>query len=433
MRELPRVSVIILNYNGRGYLDRGIQSALALDYPPDSVETILCDNGSGDGSVDYVRTRYPAVRVVALDANYGFAEGNNRAAREARFEWVAFINNDMWFKPGWLRDMVDALADHPGARCLSSRIMNWDGTAVDFAGSGATFEGHGFQVDHGESRSTSDSPRRIIAPCGGAMLIDRSLFLELDGFDQSYFSFFEDTDLGWRLNLLGHDVWYVPRATTYHLQHATARRFARHRLRVLYERNALFTIYKCLDDANLAAALPAALILMNERGLRIANLKLGQFRLAERRRAPRQDSPGESQTELMDSRRTIREKAQETVRSKGAGRLAVAGFRYAVRRAASVLRRPMLRGGYFVPSIALSHYVAVHDFAASLQTLKQKRQWLQSHRVRSDAEIFALLGEPLKPTWDDPGYRRFHAWLVQALGLEERFGSRATLREPPPR
>ena len=83
MSTLPGVSLIILNYNGRAYLDRCLQSALALEYPGDQLEIILCDNGSSDGSADYVRTQYAGVRVIALEQNYGFAEGNNRAAAVA--------------------------------------------------------------------------------------------------------------------------------------------------------------------------------------------------------------------------------------------------------------------------------------------------------------------------------------------------------------
>lgn len=422
MTTVPRVSLIILNYNGRAYLDRGLQSALALDYPPEALEIMLCDNGSGDGSVDYVRARYPGVRVLALDANYGFAEGNNRAAELATFEWVAFVNNDMWFEPSWMRNLVSTLPDHPGARCVTGRIMNWDGTAIDFIGSGATFEGHGFQVDHGRRTSSCDTERRVIAPCGGAMLIDRSLFLEVGGFDQSYFSFFEDTDLGWRLNLLGHEVWYTPRATTYHLQHATARRFPRHRLRVLYERNALFTIYKCLDDGNLAAALPAAMLLMNERALRIAGLKLSQFRLAERRRSPRPALPGEAPIDAIEATGSLREQALRTLRTRGLAQFAIRGARFTVRQAASTVRKPWLKGGHFIPSVALSHYVAMHDFAASLKSLQEKRRWLQERRVRTDAELLPLFVDALRPTWDDPAYVRFYTWLVRTLNLEQRFG-----------
>src|SRR2546421_5224270 len=141
---LPSVSLIILNYNGRAYLDRCLQSAVALEYPGDQLEIILCDNGSSDGSADYVRKQYAGVRVIALEQNYGFAEGNNRAVKAARHPWIAFVNNDMWFKESWLRDFVSVVADHPSTGCFSGRIMNWNGTAIDFIGGALNFLRDGF-------------------------------------------------------------------------------------------------------------------------------------------------------------------------------------------------------------------------------------------------------------------------------------------------
>jgi GT2 family glycosyltransferase len=416
--DLPRVSLIILNYNGRAYLDRCLQSALDLDYPADRLEVILCDNGSTDGSIDYVRSRYARIRVVPLDRNYGFAEGNNRAAAQARGDWTAFINNDMWFEPSWLRDFVGASLEHPAIDCFTCRIMNWRGTAIDFVGSAVNFEGHGFQLAHGSKDSAIDRERRVIAPCGGAMLIRRDLFLDVGGFDPAYFSFFEDTDLGWRLNLLGHEVLYTPRATTYHMEHATAKRFPAYRLRVLYERNALFTIYKCLDDANLAVALPAALLLSNERALQLAEIPLDAFRI---RRKGQAGAVGRDVTAGEGSPK-VRDRAGRAMRELGLRGMAKKAARYLRRRIATALRRPLLKGGYFVPSMALSHHVAMHEFAANLDKVMEKRRWIQSRRVRSDAELLPLLVEPLRPTWDDPDYVRFHRWLSTTMGLTSRFG-----------
>jgi GT2 family glycosyltransferase len=420
---LPAVSLIILNYNGRAYLDRSLQSALALEYPSDQLEIILCDNGSSDGSVDYVRTRYAGVRVVPLEQNHGFAEGNNRAVEAARHEWIAFVNNDMWFKPGWLRDFVSAAADYPAVECFTCRIMNWKGTAIDFIGGAVNFEGHGFQLDHGAPASSLDRERRVIAPCGGAMLIRRDLFQRIGGFDPLYFSFFEDTDLGWRLNLLGHEVLYTPRATTYHREHATARKFPTNKLRVLYERNALFTIYKCLDEANLALALPAALLLSNERALRLARISIDAFRIGPEPPVGQGLDPLAAPTAANSG--SLAKKSREAVREAGWYALVGKAASYLSTRALRAARRPLLHGGDFLPSISLSHYVAMHEFALRLPTLIEKRRWLQANRVRSDAELMPLFAEPLRPTWDDPEYVRFHGWLSQTLGLQARFATPA--------
>ena len=109
------------------------------------------------------------------------------------------------------------------------------------------------------------------------MLVRRRLFVDIGGFDPMYFAFFEDVDLGWRLNLLGHDVWYNPRATVRHRHHGTTARIPAHKLKVLNERNALFTIFKNYDDANLSRVLPVALLLLNDKGLRMAGLDPAEF------------------------------------------------------------------------------------------------------------------------------------------------------------
>lgn len=425
MSTLPGVSLIILNYNGRAYLDRCLQSALALEYPGDQLEIILCDNGSSDGSADYVRTQYAGVRVIALEQNYGFAEGNNRAAKAARHPWIAFVNNDMWFKESWLRDFVSAVADHPSIGCFSGRIMNWNGTAIDFIGGALNFEGHGFQLDHGASASPLDRERRVIAPCGGAMLIKRDLFQLAGGFDPLYFSFFEDTDLGWRLNLLGHEVLYTPRATTYHREHATARKFPAHRLRVLYERNALFTIYKCLDDGNLALALPAALLLSNERALRLARIRLDDFRIEPGAPPPEAASDPLDEPETV-TKESLAEKSKRALREEGWPALAAKGAGYLRAHGLAGLRRSVNQGGKFLPNISLSHYVAMHQFAERLDDLNEKRRSLQANRVRSDKDLAPLFADPFRPTWNDPDYVRFHRRLSWAIGVRDRFANPAS-------
>jgi len=269
------VSLVILNWNGREFLDTCLDSLERLDYPEDQLELVLCDNGSMDGSVEHVRTRHPKFRIVALDRNHGFAEGNNLGAKKAAGEWVGFLNNDMEVPADWLERLLTPLDTRPDLACLASRIVSWDGGTIDFIGGGVNFQGHGLQLDHDAPSSPQDVARPLLFACGGAMLVRRRLFLDVGGFGPAYFAFFEDVDLGWRLNLLGHDVWYEPAATVRHRHHGTARRIPPHQLRVLSERNALYTIIKNYDDANLALVLPAALMLLNEKALLMAGVVAG--------------------------------------------------------------------------------------------------------------------------------------------------------------
>jgi GT2 family glycosyltransferase len=426
LTEFPSVSLIVLNWNGKHHLKSCLGSLSELDYPESKLEVILCDNGSTDGSVDFVRTNFARVKVIALDRNYGFAEGNDRAAQQAGGEWVGFLNNDMWVKPSWLKDMLSALEEQPGAACIASRIVNWDGSALDFVGGGVNFMGQAFQLDQGKRESPHDKFRRLLFACGGAMLVRRGLFLEVGGFDPDFFAFFEDVDLGWRLNILGHDVWYTPRATAYHRHHSTARRIQPQRLRALTERNALATIYKCFDDQNLAAALPAAMLLLNDRALRMSRLDTGRFEVGLKVPGGQASTPSSSSSTVVAGRPSFFGKVRRVVREEG--------FKVAFRKAGHLTEAWIVDGliailnqfgdhSYRMYGVTASHYVALSQFAQQLESLNEKRAWIQGRRRRSDAEILPLFQEPFYSGYANEGYLQFYRWLCRVQGLDRRFTS----------
>lgn len=415
---LPRVSVVVLNWNGREHLDSCLESLAALDYPEDRLELVLCDNGSTDGSADHVRATFPRFRVVALDRNHGFAVGNNLAAEAATGDWVAFLNNDMRVPEDWLRCLVEPLGGGGPIACVASRIMNWDGTALDFIGGGVNFQGHGLQLDHGEPSSPHDRARRVLFACGGAMLVNRRLFLETGGFDPLYFSYFEDLDLGWRLNLLGHDVVYTPRASVLHRHHGTFGRAPRSRTHMLTERNALFTIFKNYDDANLAAVLPVALLLANEKALVMARVDREAFQLPAMRGGRHRTDLEPAEAAPPPPAEPLRSRIHRTLRSEGPAGVA----RKAARRLVSGRRVPVRGGGSVFPDLAVSQLVAVSELAHHYGELRERRAWVQERRRRSDAEVLGLERVLLHdPSYGDVGYLGFQRWLRAAAGIEQRF------------
>ncbi len=266
----PTVAVVVLNYNGLRHLEACFAALLTQTYPGRLVELILVDNNSSDGSAEFVATTFPTVRIIRNSSNVGFAPAVNQAARATQARYVALINNDAAADPGWLTALVAEISAYrdEGVICVGALMLDWAGQRIDFVDSGINYYGHGNQPFHQlPVAAIADQPHELLFACGGAMLVDRAAFLDLGGFDESYFAYFEDVDFGWRAWLCGYKVRFTPHAVVRHRHHATANTMHGHQVRKLLERNALATIIKNYDDHNLQRILPAALLLILKRSL----------------------------------------------------------------------------------------------------------------------------------------------------------------------
>ena len=265
-KNFPYLSFIVLNYNGKQHLQDCLSSLLKIKYPVDRYEVLLVDNASADGSIEYVQQNFPTVRTIQNQSNTGFASGNNIGAKESAGDYVIFLNNDMWVEPHFANNLLETLQSHPQAVCVGAKILNWDGTQIDFGGSAAHFAGYAYQLDHGQAADSAEynAIKPILFACGGAMLIDRQVFLEVGGFDEDFFALYEDMDLGWRLWLLGYTVLYAPKAIVHHRHHGTLKQFADYRKAVLYKRNSLYAVLKNYEEANMLRILSAILLANNE-------------------------------------------------------------------------------------------------------------------------------------------------------------------------
>lgn len=265
----PKISFIIVNYNGKHLLEGCFNSLKKLKYPHEQIEIILVDNGSKDGSIEFVKNKFPKVKIIRNETNEGFAKPNNDAAKIAQGEYLALINNDMRLDENWLNDMLETLESCNDEKyvCVGSRILNWDGSKIDFIGGGINFYGFGYQDDYSidvktaEKKYTQD--KDILFACGGAMLIDRKVYLEAGGLDEDYFAYYEDADFGWRLWILGYKVRLCVKATCYHKHNATSKSFNTHKKNLLFERNALYTVFKNYSDDNFKVVLATILLAAN--------------------------------------------------------------------------------------------------------------------------------------------------------------------------
>jgi len=218
----PIVTVVIVNWNGERFLDRCLSALLAQTVIPN--EIILVDNSSSDGSVEIAR-RFPLVRLMALDQNTGFARGNNLAIEAASSEskWVALINPDAFAEPRWLEALLKAAESNPRFDVFGSKLVTAaDPSVLDGAGDAYHISGLVWRKGHGVPvASLSAETTEIFSPCAAAALYRRSVFVKVGGFDETFFCYVEDVDLGFRLRLAGHRCLYVPASVARHVGSGT--------------------------------------------------------------------------------------------------------------------------------------------------------------------------------------------------------------------
>jgi GT2 family glycosyltransferase len=251
---MPDISVIIVTWNGREHLERCL-TPVAAQRDVDA-EVILVDNASEDGSAAFVRERFPAVRVLALDTNRGFAGGNNAGAREARGTYLAFLNNDTAADPGWLAALRGSIDETRGFTFATSRIVYMhDPAIVDSAGDGLTRAGGAFKRYHGQRAERAGESREVFGACGAAFIMSAAVFEQLGGFDEDFFASYEDVDLSYRARLRGHRCWYAANAIVHHRGSATLGRSSRRSV-FFAQRNLEWMYFKNTPGSLLLRTLP---------------------------------------------------------------------------------------------------------------------------------------------------------------------------------
>lgn len=259
---MPDVAVVVLNFNGRGLLDDCLGSLGRLHQP---ARVVVADNGSSDGSLEYVRQRFTQVETMDLGRNLGFAAGYNAALKGLDCRWLVLLNNDAALEPDWIDQLLGWAAERPKAAILGGKLLFGTGgqgeaRILQSAGASFTDAGTAFEIGWGvEDRGQHDEPRQVGAIPGAALLVRREVFIELGGFDATYGAYLEDVDLCWRAWLRGYEVHYVPAAVAYHRYGASAGgRSSLYRIRLM-QRNRLANMVKNLELASLPQGLAVSL------------------------------------------------------------------------------------------------------------------------------------------------------------------------------
>jgi GT2 family glycosyltransferase len=216
------VSVVIVNWNGERFLDRCLTALMAQTVKPR--EIILVDNASTDGSLEIAR-RFSQVRLLTLTQNTGFARGNNLAIEAAsdESEWIALLNPDAFAEPRWLEELLAAAQRNPAFDVFGGKLVNAaDPTVLDGTGDAYHVSGLVWRMGHGMPASEAmENDHEVFSPCAAAALYRRSALGKVRGFDEDYFCYVEDVDLGFRLRLAGYRCLYVSQSVVHHVGSGT--------------------------------------------------------------------------------------------------------------------------------------------------------------------------------------------------------------------
>jgi hypothetical protein len=361
-RRTGVVSVVLVNFRGTDDTIECVRGLQSLNWPQDLLEIVIVENGSGDDSLARLRTLGDAVTLVESTENLGFTGGCNLGVSKSSGEFVAFLNNDAKPHPDWITEAIATFATGADIGAVASKVLDWEGVNVDYLDAAITWYGMGYKPHAGErDRGTWDTEKDVLFGTGAAMFMRAEVFEELEGFDDNFFMFYDDVDLGWRMNLLGYRFRFQPKSLAFHKHHASMNKFGNFREEYLLERNALFTLYKNLDDESLARVFPAALLLATRRA--VARGKLESTSLDLR-------VPGD------DNERTMP-----------------------------------------VSKSTMAGIFAIDQMVELLPEITESRAKVQASRVRSDRQLSRLFGNIDEPAYPIEDYLRGYEKIVDNLDV----------------
>lgn len=224
MKQVPHVAVVILNWNGRKYLEQFLPAVCSPGYP--AVDVVVADNGSSDDSVIFLEQHFPAVRVIRFPENYGFAKGYNRALQQVTADYYILLNSDVEVQEGWIQPMVDLLEANPDIAACQPKILSYANKKMfEYAGAaGGWLDSYGYPFAMGrvfdvteEDQGQYDTAVPIFWASGAALFIRPSVFHAMKGFDEYFFAHQEEIDLCWRIQLAGHRIYSCPSSVVYHV------------------------------------------------------------------------------------------------------------------------------------------------------------------------------------------------------------------------
>ena len=224
MDQSPRIAVVILNWNGRPYLEQFLPTVKAS--LTGNTEIVIADNGSTDDSISFLEKNFPQFTLLRFTHNHGFAKGYNMALAQVQADYYAIINSDIEVQPGWLTPIINLLEqDKLNAACQPKLLSYNNKKLFEYAGgAGGWLDSFGYPFARGrvfdiceEDKGQYDTTERVFWVTGAAMVIRSNVFHEMKGFDEYFFAHQEEIDLCWRMQLAGYDLYCCPSSVVYHV------------------------------------------------------------------------------------------------------------------------------------------------------------------------------------------------------------------------
>jgi GT2 family glycosyltransferase len=218
------IAIVILNWNGRKYLEKFLPSVLASISANTNI--VVADNGSTDDSVSFLETKYPDIHIIRFTENYGFAKGYNEALKQVEADYYVILNSDVEVQTGWLQPMFALLESDSTIAACQPKILSFHNKKMfEYAGAaGGWLDKYGYPFSKGrifdvceEDNGQYDQCEPIFWASGAALFIRSSVFHQLNGFDEYFFAHQEEIDLCWRIQLAGYKIYSCPSSVVYHV------------------------------------------------------------------------------------------------------------------------------------------------------------------------------------------------------------------------
>ena len=224
MNQLSKVAIVILNWNGRKYLEQFLPSVLATKYS--NFEIVVADNGSTDDSIAFLQTNYPTIRLITFTENFGFAKGYNEALKQVDSEYYVLLNSDVEVTANWLQPMATLLDNNPTIAACQPKLLSYkEKEMFEYAGAaGGWLDKYGYPFAKGrvfdiceKDNGQYDHQEPIFWASGASLFIRSSVFHSMKGFDEYFFAHQEEIDLCWRIQLAGLSIYSCPSSVVYHV------------------------------------------------------------------------------------------------------------------------------------------------------------------------------------------------------------------------